>query len=309
MSQFARDELSRVAPHRPSAVTIGTFDGVHRGHQHLIGQLRDRASARGLTAGVVTLYPNPAHVLRPQEPVMYLTSLEERIELLHGTGLDFVAPLTFTSEMAELSAEEFGALLVQELSMAFLLMGPDHAFGRGREGTPERMREVGRSLGFDVDLLEQPLSNSVRPVSSTTIRSALAEGDIALVTHQLGRHYSIRGPVVHGDHRGRELGYPTANIAVAADRALPAFGVYATWAHLGPERFASATSVGNRPTFDGKDTTVEAHILDFDREIYGQTLAVEFVARVSPELKFTTADELKVKIASDVAAARELLKG
>ena len=309
MSQFARDELSRVAPHRPSAVTIGTFDGVHRGHQHLIGQLRDRARARGLAAGVVTLYPNPAHVLRPQEPVMYLTSLEERIELLHGAGLDFVAPVTFTSEMAELSAEEFGALLVQELSMAFLLMGPDHAFGRGREGTPERMREVGRSLGFDVDLLEQPLSNSVRPVSSTTIRNALAEGDIALVTHQLGRCYSIRGPVVHGDHRGRGLGYPTANIAVAADRALPAFGVYATWAHLGAERFASATSVGNRPTFDGKGTTVEAHILDFDRDIYGQTLSVEFVARVSPELRFTAVDDLKVKIASDVAAARELLKG
>ncbi len=307
MNLFAREELRRARPSGPTAVTIGTFDGVHLGHQHLIGQLKERARTLGLVPGVVTLYPNPTHVLRPQEPVLYITSLEERIELLRATDVDFVAPLTFTSELAELSHQDFGALLTEELSMRFLLMGPDHAFGRNREGTPERMGELGERLGFGVEVLGTPLSNSERPVSSTTIRAALAEGDIALVTKQLGRYHSLRGPVVHGDHRGRELGFPTANIAIAPDMALPAFGVYATWAYLGERRYASATNIGNRPTFAGKTVQVEAHILDFDEDIYGQVLRIDLVARVSPELKLTSVEELIRKIEVDVAACRQVL--
>ena len=308
MSEFAREELRHFGLGRPTALTIGNFDGVHRGHQHLVRFVIERARALGLAAGAITLYPDPARVLRPQEPPQYLTSLEERLELLHGLGLELVLPLTFTSELAELSPRAFVTLLRDELDMRLLVMGPDNAFGRNRQATPEAVARLGEELGFSVEVLPAPLGLAELTISSTAIRAALAAGDLETVAQQLGRPYSIRGPVVRGDGLGRQIGFPTANIAVTADRALPAFGVYATWAHLGTERFASATNVGNRPTFDGKGTTVEAHILDFDREIYGQTLAVEFVARVSPELKFTTVDDLKVKIASDVAAARELLK-
>ncbi len=309
MSALAREELQRYAPGRPTAVTIGNFDGVHRGHQYLIRHLISRARGLGLAAGAVTLYPDPVRVLRPQEPFQYLTSLEERLDLLHATGLDFVVPLTFTSEVAELSPEAFATLLYEDLSMRLLLMGPDNGIGRNREGTPARLAPLGETLGFGVEVLPQPLSTNDREVRSTAIRAALAAGDLDTVSQQLGRPYSIRGPVVHGDHRGHEIGFPTANVAVTADRALPAFGIYATWAWLGEARYPSATSIGRRPHFDGETATVETYIMDFDREIYGESLRIELVARISPELKFETVDQLKAKIAADVAAARAILNG
>ena len=308
MSEFARDELRRAAPARPSAVTIGVFDGVHRGHQYLFAQLLRRARALGLAAGAVTLYPDPVKVLHPNQPFYYLTSLEERIELLYGTGIDFVAPLTFTSELAELGPADFVAMLYQELGMRMLLMGPDNAFGRNREGSPRRMRELGEALGFSVEVLPEPLIASERPVHSTAIREALAEGELRVVEELLGRRYSIRGPVIRGEQRGRDLGYPTANIGVTPDRALPAFGVYATWAYLGESRYASATNIGRRPHFNGEAATVEAYIMDFDGDIYGRTLKLEVVERISAELKFETLDQLKAKIAQDVARAREVLR-
>lgn len=308
MSQFAREELHRSAPGRAAAVTIGVFDGVHKGHQFLFSHLVQRARALGLASGAVTLYPDPVRVLRPNQPFYYLTSLEERIELLHGTGLDFVAPLTFTSELAELGPADFVSMLYEELGMRMLLMGPDNAFGRNREGSPERMRELGEARGFAVEFLPEALVASERPVHATAIREALAAGDLPLVEDLLGRRYSIRGPVVRGDRRGRELGFPTANIAVTPDRALPAFGVYATWAYLGESRYASATNIGRRPHFDGEAVSVETFIMDFDGDIYGRTLKIELVERISPEMKFETLDQLKAKIADDVARARGILK-
>jgi riboflavin kinase / FMN adenylyltransferase len=307
VSELARQELRRAAPGRPAAVTVGVFDGVHRGHQHLFSHVIRRARALDLAAGAVTLYPDPVKVLRPSEPLLYLSSLEERLDLMKATGLNFVVPLTFTSEVAELSPEVFVSLLYEELSMRLLIMGPDHAFGRNREGTPERMSLLGDSLGFGVERLPDPLEEHERPVSSTAIRGALAEGDLDAVTEMLGRNYSLRGPVVHGDHRGREIGFPTANIGLAPDRALPAFGVYATWTYLGERRYASATNIGRRPHFGGETTTVETHILDFDEEVYGRILRIDLVARVSPEMSFSTLEELQDKIRSDIHSAREIL--
>jgi riboflavin kinase/FMN adenylyltransferase len=308
VSAFAREELRHAAPDRPSAVTIGVFDGVHRGHQYLFSHLGRRARALGLASGAVTLYPDPVRVLHPKQPFYYLTSLEERIELLRATGIDFVAPLTFTSEVAELGPADFVAILCQELGMRMLLMGPDNAFGRNREGSPERMRELGEGLGFTVEVLPEALVASERPVHATGIREALAEGNLSLVEELLGRRYSIRGPVVRGEQRGRELGYPTANIGITPDRALPTLGVYATWAYLGESRYPSATNIGRRPTFDGEDVSVETYIMDFEGDIYGQTLKIELVERISPEVKFETVDQLKAKIADDVAKAREVLR-
>ena len=308
MSEFAREELRHFRPKKGTALTIGNFDGVHRGHQHLIRFVIERAQQLDLSGGAVTLYPDPARVLRPQEPMQYLTSLEERLELLRRLGLDLVVPLTFTSELAEVSPRAFVTLLREELNLRLLVMGPDNAFGRNREATPERMAELGQSLGFEVEVLPRPLTEAERTVSSTAIRSALAAGDIEAVAQQLGRRYSLRGPVVQGDQRGRHLGFPTANIAVTADRALPAYGIYATWAYLGEKRYASATSIGTRPTFDGVAPSVEVYIMDFHEDIYDRNLRIELVERLRPELKFDGVEALIEEMNRDVARSRQILQ-
>ena len=334
MSEFAREELGRFragvdepgpsgrgrqagrpsAPTfgpdlrpRPSALTIGNFDGVHRGHQHLVRYVIERAHGLGLAAGVVTLYPDPDQVLRPRQTLRYLTSLEERVELLRGLGLDLVVPLSFTSELAELSARAFATLLHAELEMQLLIMGPDNAFGRNREGTAAVMSTLGAEVGFGCELLPQAVLEAEAPVSATAIRAALDSGDLATVARQLGRHYALRGPVVRGEQRGRLLGFPTANIAVTADRALPAYGVYATWAYLGENRYASATNIGLRPTFDGERVSVETFIFDFEGDIYDELLRIELVARLRPEVKFADIEALKTQIGQDVEASRRIL--
>ncbi len=305
MTLLAREELARAAPGRPSAVTVGVFDGVHRGHVHIIEHVKERARELGLASGVITLHPDPVQVLRPDQPIAYLTSLEERIELLRATEVDFVAPLTFTSDVAELSAREFVELLVSELQMRLILMGPDHAFGRGREGTPERLRELGTELGFAVEMLPEPLRASSGPISATAIRRALADGDMETVIHYLGRPYALHGPVVHGAHRGKTIGFPTANIAVAPDRAVPAFGVYVTRAYVNEVAYQSVTNVGQRPTFDAGERTVETFLLDFQGELYGRLMRVEFLHRLRPEIKFASVDDLVAQIRRDVEATRE----
>jgi len=288
-------------------VTIGNFDGVHRGHQYLSRFVIERARALNLSPGVVTLYPDPVRVLRPQDNMTYLTSLEERLELLHALGLEFVAPLTFTSELAELSPRDFLTMLREELDLKLLIMGPDNAFGRNREATPENVAKLGEEMGFTVEVLPQPLQEADRAVSATAIRNALADGDLDTVTHQLGRYYSIRGPVVHGLERGRLMDFPTANVGVTADRALPALGIYATRAYLGETSYPSATSVGTNPTFGAGPRTVETFIMDFDGDIYDRNLRVEFVAYLRPEKRFEGMDALKAQIAQDVADARRIL--
>jgi riboflavin kinase / FMN adenylyltransferase len=309
MSEFAREEMRRFTPSRGTALTIGNFDGVHLGHQHLVRFLIERASAAGLQPGAVTLYPDPVRVLRPQEPMQYLTSLEERLELLRELGLDFVVPLTFTSELAETAPKTFVAVLREELDLRLLIMGPDNAFGRNREGSPESMSELGSELGFEVAVMPAPLSTDQITVSSTAIRTALATGDLPTVEALLGRPYSLRGPVVHGEERGRTLGFPTANIGVTADRALPAFGVYATWAFVGERRYQSATSIGVRPQFDGEHPSVETFIFDFNEDLYDQTLRIELVERLRPELKFESVDVLVRQMHADVELSREILTG
>ena len=308
MSEFARHELQRFQPRTGTALTIGNFDGVHLGHQHLVRFLIERANALGLQPGAVTLYPDPVRVLRPHEPMQYLTSLEERLELLQGLGLELVAPLTFTSELAELSPRAFVTMLRDTLDLRLLIMGPDNAFGRNREATPEGMKALGEELGFSVEVMPAPLTSGAESiVSATAIRRALQDGDLASVSRQLGRYYSMRGPVVGGERRGRELGFPTANIGVTADRALPAFGVYATWAYLGEEKLQSATSIGVRPHFEGDKPSVETFIFDFSRDIYDQILRIEVVERLRPELKFDSLEALLEAMRGDVSRSREIL--
>jgi riboflavin kinase/FMN adenylyltransferase len=302
---LSREELARHAPGRPCAVTVGVFDGVHLGHRHLIDALRERAGARGLAAAVVTLHPDPVQVLRPDLRVAYVTSLEERVELLRETGVDAVAPLTFTSEVAELSARDFVAMLHETLDMHFLLMGPDHAFGRGREGTPQRVAEIADELGFEMEVLPAALEGTSGAVSSTSIRRALAAGEMELVARLLGRPYAIRGPVVRGNERGRTIGFPTANIAVTPDRALPAFGVYVTRATAGGRTYASATNIGINPTFNDPRPSIETYLLDFEGDLYGRELRVEMLHRLRDEAKFDSIDQLVEAIGRDVQATRD----
>lgn len=302
---LSREELSRYAAGRPSAVTVGVFDGVHLGHRHLIAALRARAAERGLASTVVTLHPAPVQVLRPAVRIAYLTSLEERVELLRATGVDAVAPLTFTSEVAELSASDFVGLLHTTLGMRFLLMGPDNAFGRGREGTPARVSEIGDELGFEVEVLERPLAGGDGRVSATAVRRALAAGDVDLARQLLGRPFALRGPVVRGHERGLGIGFPTANLAVTPDRALPAFGVYVSRATVGGQSYPSATNIGINPTFDDDRPSVETYILDFEGDLYGRELRIEILHRLRGELRFGGIDALKAAIAADVRSVRD----
>ncbi|MDE3096917.1 MAG: riboflavin biosynthesis protein RibF [Chloroflexota bacterium] len=302
---LSREELSRHAAGRPSAVTVGVFDGVHLGHRHLIAALRARAAERGLASTVVTLHPAPVQVLRPAVRIAYLTSLEERVELLRATGVDAVAPLTFTSEVAELSAFDFVDLLHATLGMRFLLMGPDNAFGRGREGTPAHVSEIGDELGFEVEVLERPLAGGDGRVSATAVRRALAAGDVDLARQLLGRPFALRGPVVRGHDRGLGIGFPTANLAVTPDRALPAFGVYVSRATVGGRSYQSATNIGINPTFDDDRPSVETYILDFEGDLYGRELRIEVLHRLRGELRFDGIDALKAAIAADVRSVRD----
>jgi len=305
-SRLAREELRRASAGRPLAVALGKFDGVHRGHQALVRYLQKLASQRGLATGVVIFHPNPLTVLRPGVRATYLTSLDERIELLYGLGLDTVAPVTFTSELAQSSAEEFARALHEDMGMALLVGGPDLALGRGREGTATRMAELGRAYGFEVDITVFEALDGEK-VGSGAIRAALARGDVGEAGRLLGRPFSLRGPVIEGAKRGRTLGFPTANIGIGADRELPALGVYATWAHLGEQIYPSVTNIGRRPTFDDGPPSVEAFLLGFEADMYGEELKIDLVTMLRGETKFAGLEQLRAQIARDVEAARSAL--
>lgn len=306
MSEFlARRELTRIAPGRPCAVTIGVFDGVHRGHQHLVALLLERARHEDLAAVAITFNPHPRTVLRPGTAVTYLTSLEERVELLQGLGIDAVAVLPFTSELAQLSPQEFLRMLVDELDMKLLFVGPDFALGRDRAGTVGVMRQAGEERGFRVEVAPL-LAEEDEKVGSTAVRQALGAGDIERVARLLGRPFALRGPIITGDRRGRTLGFPTANIALGLDRALPAFGIYVTRASVRENTYESCTSIGVRPTFDVQPRpTVETFIIDFDQDIYGEELRIELLHRLRGELKFDNVEDLVSQMHRDIKDARE----
>lgn len=308
LTDLARQELRRVAPGGPVALTIGVFDGVHRGHQFLIGRLRELAAARGLASVVLTFHPAPISVLRPDVRLSYITTLEERLRLLREQGVDAVGRLTFTSELAQVSAHDFIAGLREELDLRLIVGGPDLSVGRAREGTVAWLREHGPALGYGVETVEF-VADGARKMGSSGIREALAQGDVEAAARVLGRSYSLRGPVVHGDHRGRTIGFPTANLGIAADLAIPAFGVYVTRASVGEARYRAVTNIGMRPTFaTTAPPSVETHILDFDADIYDRELRIELLTRLRGEQKFAGVEALLGQIARDVAAARDYFK-
>lgn len=307
VTPLTREELRRAAGERPVVLTIGVFDGVHRGHQALLSRVIALAAANKMASAVITFHPHPRSVIHPNQPSAYLTSFEDRLDLLRSAGLDDVAPVTFTSELAQAEAEDFIRLVVEEMHLAILVIGPDFALGRRREGDVERLQSLGKELRFTVEVIDF-VADAEAKVSSTEIRRALADGDVGRVAELLGRPFTLHGPVVVGFERGQSIGFPTANIAVGADRALPAAGVYATRASFDNRTFPSVTNIGVRPTFDDDDApSVECHIFDFEGDLYHRDLRIELVERLRGERKFDDIEALKVQIGKDSAAARKVL--
>jgi len=303
----AEDELRGFTPQRETVLTIGVFDGVHLGHQRLIDFLKREAATRDYLPGVVTFCPHPQQVLSPRTSLPQLTTLEERLRLIRELGIDLVVPLSFDQELAQLSARHFVALLQTHLKMRGLVIGPDFALGRNREGDVFSLHDLGKDVGFWVDVVSPGMING-DVVSSTAIRQALAKGDVARANRLLGRSFALSGQVIHGDERGKQLGFPTANLAVPTIQALPEDGVYATRAYLGSHTYASVTNIGKRPTFGEGDRTVEVYLIGFNGVAYGKEIKIEIIERLRAEKRFPTPEDLKAQINRDVEKAMSILE-
>lgn len=289
-------------------LTIGVFDGVHRGHQVILQRLVEGAHAAGSPAAVLTFATHPAVVLGHRD-LKCLTTTEERAGLLGALGVDVVITHPFDKKVAGLSAAEFMRPLKDRLGLSQLLIGYDFALGKGREGNTTRLTEIGREMDYTVQVVDA-VSDESGLISSTVIRKLVSLGDLADAAKMLGRPFAITGPVVHGSARGHSLGYPTANVNVPAGKLIPAFGIYACWAEVKGEKHPAAISIGIRPTFDEEkpDIRVEAYLLDYDADLYGQTITLEFVTRLRDEMKFSSVEALIAQIESDVQNVRTLLK-
>ena len=304
------DGLAAVpADHGPSVVTVGMFDGVHRGHRALLERVAAEAAARGLPAGAVTFDRHPLEVLRPDARPPLLTTLDRKLDLLGAAGMDFVLVLAFTEELSQVTAEAFAReVLMDGVGARAVVVGDNFRFGHKAAGDPALLAELGRPRGIAV--VAVPLhADGGEPVSSTRIRAELARGDVRAAAASLGRAYAVEGVVVRGDGRGgRQLGIPTANLDVAGDLAVPANGVYA--GHLadeaGPPRPA-AISVGVNPQFHTSGLRVEAHVLDFDGDLLGAHVWLTFEHRLRDEAAFATVDDLVAQMHRDIRQARRLL--
>jgi riboflavin kinase/FMN adenylyltransferase len=301
-------KLTDVHLTQPSVVTIGVFDGLHLGHQYLIGELVDTAHRAGLLAVVLTFFPHPDVVVRGLTGRYYLTTPEERAERLLALGVDNVVTHPFNEETRHMRAALFVEQLVRHLRPRDLWVGADFALGYQREGNVAFLRERGTEFGFNVHPVDL-LQRGPDVITSTQIREALGGGDVETAAQLLGHPYAASGQVVHGDKRGRGIGFPTANIAVWESLLLPANGVYAGHAIIDNQRHPTVTNIGVRPTFEGTHVTVETHVLDFERDLYGQTISVTFEKRLRGEKKFGGLPELIAQIQADVAATREVLAG
>lgn len=290
-------------------LTIGVFDGIHRGHREIIRKLTTNAHENHVPAVLLTFEPHPASVLSGQE-IKCLTTPDERACLLGGLGVDIVITQPFTRDLAALTAMEYMYRIKQALDIKQLLIGYDFALGKGREGNATRLTEIGRELGYGVEVINA-ISDESGVVSSTEIRKLVGTGNVTEAAKLLGYHYPLCGEVIRGAGRGRTINFPTANIDYPRQKAIPSNGIYACWAHLGDEKFMAATNIGFNPTFTPERQTpsLEAYLLDFDRDIYGQQVKLEFVSRIRNELKFNSVEALIWKIQEDVVKTRELLKG
>jgi riboflavin kinase / FMN adenylyltransferase len=295
-------------PIQPAWITIGSFDGVHLGHQALIRQLVQMAQADNCKAVVVTFYPHPAVVLRNVDEPFYLSSRDEREELLRQLGTEVIT-LPFTHELANMAPEEFMQALQRQEQVRVLLVGSDFALGRGRTGNTAVLAELGQRMGFEVKIFA-PIQAGETVISSSQIRSRLADGDVETANRMLGRRYALTGRVVAGQGRGRTIGIPTVNVEFSAERLMPASGVYATWVLIGGQKYASVTNIGVRPTFESQPVArrLETHVLDLQADLYDQDVTVEFTKFLRPEMRFSSVETLIQQIQQDISLARKELE-
>lgn len=294
-----------------AVVTSGTFDGVHLGHQKILSRLNQVAASTNGQSVVITFYPHPRSVISPDNHIVKLLStLDEKIELLENSGVDHLLIIPFTREFSELSSEEFiQKILIEAIGTKTLVIGYDHRFGKNREGGFDFLKVNKEKYGFDIEeILRQDIENV--GVSSSKIRKALQEGDVPTADHFLGRNYSLSGLIVKGKQLGRTIGFPTANIQVREiAKLIPLDGVYAVKVYYKNDVFGGMLNIGNRPTVDGTYQTVEVNIFDFDQEIYGENLKVEFLQKIRNEKKFDGLEELKAQIAKDKIICEAIVNG
>jgi len=289
-------------------ITIGAFDGVHIGHQQIIKTLVDGAKAEGKSSVVVTFFPHPAKVLKLFPDPFYLSSPEEKDNALASLGLTSVLTINFDQKLASLTAYEFMSILHKQLIFSCLLIGYDFRLGANREGDIIRLQEIGEELGYCIRAIK-PLQSTSQVVSSSLIRKLISDGDISKANVMLGRWYSACGEIVHGDGRGKHIGIPTANVEPWSEKLVPKIGVYAALAELDGNLHQAVVNIGRRPTFYSFPTlqTIEVHLLDFNQDIYGSRLCLNFVKRIRDEVKFNSAEELMGQIRNDIKEAREVL--
>lgn len=294
---------------RGTVATVGTFDGVHRGHWEVLQEIRRRAEATGRRSVLVTFDPHPLRIVRPEHAPPVLTTPVEKKEILAESGLDWAVFITFTWTLSQYSPRRFvEEILVGRLGVDELVIGYDHGFGRGRSGDADTLRDIGKEMGFVVDVVP-PVETDGKAVSSSRIRQAVAEGRMGEARSCLGRPYSVRGVVVRGDGRGRHLGFPTANLNVGnADKLIPPAGIYAVRGATRAGMHDGALHLGPRPTFKGTPPTMELHLLDFDADLYGEEVRVDFVQRLRDVRPFDTASALVAQMREDVEATRAALE-
>jgi riboflavin kinase / FMN adenylyltransferase len=290
-----------------SWLTIGVFDGVHRGHQQIIHRMTAGAHENELPAVVLTFDPHPARIFGRGD-IKLLTLPGERAELLAAMGVDIVITHPFDQAFAATSALDFMVLVKQHLGVRHLVLGYDATVGKNREGNAARLLEIGQGLGYTLEVVSA-LSDESGVISSTEIRKLIATGNIIDATRLMGHSYTLHGPVVGGDQRGRTIDVPTANIAYSHDKLIPANGIYACWAYLNGQKYKAAVNVGFNPTFtpDKQTANVEAHLLDFKRDIYGEDVRLEFVARLRDELRFNSVQTLLEQIWKDIDETKMIL--
>ena len=300
------DELPILSKDQDTVVTIGVFDGVHLGHQEVINQVKTIAESSKSLSSLITFTEHPRAVLSNNSDIKYITSSDRKVSLLKSSGLDLVIPLTFDIDLSKLRAGEFCQLLKDRLRMGKLVIGHDFVMGFQREGTPDVLRNIGNDLGFSVQIVDQVSERDTR-ISSTAIRKAIISSDVAEAARYLGRLFSLDGTVVEGDGKGRILGFPTANISINESRLVPGDGIYATWAYVDNKKYVSATSIGNKPTFDGISRLIEVYLLDFDGDIYGDTIEIEFSEHIRGQFKFENQEQLIAKMNEDIIKVRDIM--
>lgn len=297
------------AQYAGTAVTIGKFDGLHTGHTAILRRLAEIAEQRNLRTIAITFEQNPLSVLRPELCPPALSSPQQRLEWLDQAGVHAVAMIPFDLEFAGLSPEEFVQnILVDSLRAGYVIVGSDYRFGKGGQGTVETLRELGKKYDFEVEVVEDVIGDAGRRVSSTMVREVLIEGNVTRATELLGRFPRVTGIVVRGDARGREIGFPTANIGGEIEGFVPADGVYAGWLIRDDMTYPSAISIGTNPTFEGvRQRRVEAYVMDHTLDLYGARVHIDFVKFLRSTLKFESVDELIAQMNVDVADARDVL--